>query len=133
MYKNVLVLCLMALLLTGCNKTKSVVYFTSQPVSNTATPEYVFKPSQKINFVLLTNDEFLSNTVRMQIVKFKKDIPNFLGITIAQAKDYNVVKESKYLVGSFTLYEPSKYLVRFFGNNENIKPMAEKYIFIDEN
>lgn len=133
MIKNLLPFLLLLLLLTGCNKTKSVVYFSSQPISNTATPEIVFQPSRKINFILLSNDEFLSNTVRMQIVKFKKDIPNYLGISIAQAKDFNVVKESKYLVGSFTLYEPSKYLVRFFGNNDNIKPMAEKYIFIEEN
>lgn len=131
MYKNLILISFVLLTITGC-KAKSDVYFSSQPITSNSIPEQVFLPNQKINFLLLTNKPFISDTVKMQIIKYPKDVPNHLGINIAQAKDYYVNKQSKYLTGGFTLYQPAKYFVRFFGNGDNYKPMAEKYIWVQE-
>ncbi|MDD3012111.1 MAG: hypothetical protein PHC34_00210 [Candidatus Gastranaerophilales bacterium] len=129
MKKVILIICSLLLLISGCDKEKSAIFFSS----STITPENfsiencqnTFQVGQRINFLLYNPKPLTNNIIKLQVVKLESN--GFAsGYSIAYARDIEIDTRMNYATDCFYLHKEGNYVLRIFSRNDFLTPVAEQ-------
>jgi hypothetical protein len=121
------------ILLSGCDKEKAAIFFTSGAI----TPENfsvqkcqkVFNVGQRIDFLLYNPKPLTNSVIRIQVLKI--DSNEFVsGFTIAHARDIEINTRLNYATDYFYLYQEGAYMLRIFSKSNLEKPIAEEGFYV---
>ena len=95
--KNYFLLCtLLIFLLCGCDRQKAAVFVSSKPIDaqnfEVSNMRSLFKPGQKIYYILLNPKPFLSSKIRLQILKVDYK-GSFFGVNLIRGRDIEIDKQ----------------------------------------
>jgi hypothetical protein len=115
---------------------KASIFISSKPIDAQNFEVYnmksLFKPGQKIYYILLNPKPFVSGKIRLQILKVDYK-GNFFGVTIAQGRDIEIDKNKQYISGDFVLHQNGYYALRIFADEIYAYPLAETHFQVDDN
>jgi len=136
MKKFVFLFLFLPLLLCGCNREKATILLSSRPIDaqnfEAFSMKSLFKPGEKIYYVLLNPEPFTSGKARLQILKLDIKAP-YYGIDISQGRDIEIDTSKQYILGNFVLHRNGYYALRIFANEIYAYPLAETHFQVDDN
>lgn len=131
--KNWLLLVILVFTLTGCDKNKNYVFFSSKPITSQTfsfnQSEKVFESGQKINLVFVTQNPFNSNKIRLQVLKVKENVQVY-GYTLESARDIEIDVTKNYFISNFYIHSTGYYILRVFSHSDMEKPLSETDFWI---
>jgi len=128
MKKFLILICLLLLPMSGCDKERSVILFSSGAI----TPENfsvekcrnTFQVGQRIDFILYHPKPLTNSIIRLQVLKLESN--GFAsGYSIAYARDIEIDTRMNYATDSFYLYKEGDYVLRIFSTDNFETPVAE--------
>jgi len=98
-----------------CRKKNALLLFNSQPITNQTINNAGrhFKAGEKIYYILINEEGFTDNYLRVQIVK-KEEKTHHWGYKIYWSKDYEIDPTIKYFKSYFVIDEPGYYFMQIF-------------------
>ena len=98
-----------------CRKRKALLLFNSQPITNQTINQAGrnFKAGEKVYYILLNDEGFKDDYIRVQIVK-KEQKTNHWGYKVYWSKDYEIDTSLKYFKSYFVIDEPGYYFMQIF-------------------
>jgi len=135
--KNYFLLCtLLIFLLCGCDRQKAAIFVSSKPIDaqnfEVSNMRSLFKPGQKIYYILLNPKPFLSSKIRLQILKVDYK-GSFFGVNLIRGRDIEIDKQKQYITGDFVIHQNGYYALRIFANDIYECPLAETHFQVDDN
>ncbi len=123
-------------MVTSCDRRKdAVILLADRPISPSEfvyeNRQPVFKPRERIYYILLAKEEIVDNKLRIQVLKLDMKAP-FYGIEIAYSTDINRGQEKRYVTDYFVLHKAGNYVVRIFGHSDLEKPIAETEFLVED-
>lgn len=90
----------------------------------------VFKPRQRIYYILISEDPIEDIKLRLQVLKLDMKSPLW-GIKPAYAIDINRGEKKHYVTDYIVLHEAGNYVIRIFGHSDMEKPIAETEFLVE--
>lgn len=115
-------------LLSGCDKDKPVILFTSGEITpeNFSMDKFkkTFSVGERIDFLFYHPKPLKYNVVRLQVLKINFVEPWF-NYSIAYGKDINADLTLNYVTDHFYLHQDGCYMLRIFSREDYNNPIAE--------
>lgn len=128
-----LILIISTIFLSGCaiKSKKPILLFNSQKINAKTIydAQKIFKPNQKVYYVILMPNGFKKEYLRMQIIKREDKVVQG-GANIYMSKDLFIDASKKYYIDSFSIGSSGTFVVRFFYGNKLEKPFLENILWI---
>ena len=114
-----------------CSKDYMAILFNSEQINDKTikTCSRYFKENQRINFVILSQENFSYPIIRLQILK-KADNVEFLGYSLISTKDYRVSKNKNFFIDYFVINKKGKYIVQVFYLDNLNYPVIRDQFFV---
>lgn len=114
-----------------CRKRKALLLFNSQPITNQTINQAGrnFKAGEKVYYILLNDEGFNDDYIRVQIVK-KEQKTNHWGYKVYWSKDYEIDTSLKYFKSYFVIDEPGYYFMQIFSFDDFDWPIIRNDFWI---
>ena len=114
-----------------CRKRKALLLFNSQPITNQTINQAGrnFKAGEKVYYILLNDEGFKDDYIRVQIVK-KEQKTNHWGYKVYWSKDYEIDTSLKYFKSYFVIDEPGYYFMQIFSFDDFDWPIIRNDFWI---
>lgn len=130
------ILCLVSIFFVSgfgfkCRKRKALLLFNSQPITNQTINHAGrnFKAGEKVYYILLNDEGFKDDYIRVQIVK-KEEKTNHWGYKVYWSKDYEIDTSLKYFKSYFVIDEPGYYFMQIFSFDDFDWPIIRNDFWI---
>lgn len=112
-------------------KHKALLLFNSQPITNQTINNAGrhFPVGEKVYFILLNDEGFTDDYIRVQIVK-KEEKTYHWGYKVHWAKDYKIDSSAKYFQSYFVLDQPGYYFMQIFSFDDFDLPIIRNDFWI---
>jgi len=114
-----------------CKKRDALLLFNSQPITNQTINNAGrhFKAKEKVYYILINEEGFKDNYIRVQIVK-KDEKTNHWGYKIYWSKDFEIDETLKYFESYFVIDEPGYYFMQIFSFDDFDWPIIRNDFWI---
>ena len=116
-----------------CRKRDALLLFNSQPITNQTINNAgrYFKAGEKVYYILINEEGFNDNYIRVQIVK-KEEKTNHWGYKVYWSKDFEIDSSLKYFKSYFVIDEPGYYFMQIFSFDDFDWPIIRNDFWIKE-
>lgn len=116
-----------------CRKRDALLLFNSQPITNQTINNAgrYFKAGEKVYYILINEEGFKDNYIRVQIVKKEEKI-NHWGYKVYWSKDFEIDSSLKYFKSYFVIDEPGYYFMQIFSFDDFDWPIIRNDFWIKE-
>ncbi len=116
-------------LLSGCDKTKPGILFSSTPFSKELgyTPQNTFKKGDKVYYIAYNPDDFKTKLIKVQVFRKNDDADEFFGYEYLYNKTVEL-KDKKFHTDYFVINKKGFYIFQIFEYTNTIKPIIKGII-----
>lgn len=123
------------LTISSCNKEKSLLYYSSKPITRQTfsieTAEVKFKKGERIYYILLNPFKFTCDKAKLSIYKIDIKGRNYTIPEISYTKDVPVNMNKYYITGYFVMNQPGYYMLRVWGYDNLKKSLADSDFLVE--
>ena len=126
-----LLICVVMFFTTGCSEKESYIVFNTRPInSQTITSSTnVFKPGERIYYLITTPKKIESQRILIQVVKLGKE--ERLGYELVWGKKVKMRDEQIYYYTDYLVFnEPGAYMMRAHSMDDPTKVFAANHFYI---
>ncbi len=122
-------------LITACDREKDAVILLGNEQIDPSNfvfqnTQPVFKPRQKIYYILVTKEPIESEELRIQVLKLDQKYPAYK-IEVAYGRDINRGSQKNYVTDYFILHKEGNYVIRIFSHDNFDKPISETEFLVE--
>lgn len=131
---SVLLIILISIILTACNKEKSIILFNHYPIThkNILMNSTIFKTDERIYYIYMTKKNLESEDIRIKIFKRSEKANNGYG-SMVYSNDFRLKKgEINYFTDYIVLHSPGTYIMHVYKKDYLWKPDAVADFIINE-
>ena len=129
---KLLILCLFAIMLTGCAYDRGLILFNNSPITqyNALHDQKIFLEGSRIYYLFIAPHKLKTDYIRVQVFTMT-DKGNLGGYEVVRTKDVRLMKDERYYYTDyFTFWEKGKYGMQVFSHDDFTNPLAVNYFFI---
>ncbi len=124
--KNIIILVISIIFLSGCVKQQAFVCFNNRPITEDTvlSPVSEFNQGEKIYYLFFSKKALTNDYIRIQVFKQGDSIQRG-GYEMVRVKDYRLMKDEVYYqTDYFILHESGRYIMQIY-NPQNLNiPLA---------
>ncbi|HSA07468.1 MAG TPA: hypothetical protein P5556_09840 [Candidatus Gastranaerophilales bacterium] len=135
MKKIIFIVIMSIFLITACDREKDAVILLGNEQIDPSNfvfqnTQPVFKPRQKIYYILVTKEPIESEELRIQVLKLDQKYPAYK-IEVAYGRDINRGSQKNYVTDYFILHKEGNYVIRIFSHDNFDKPISETEFLVE--